>query len=322
MSVCTLNGTTAPTLWANELPRFDAAPYYADIDFNWHHIPDTVDDFYDWATFAETIQAYSRPGEKRVVYTPIVADPSWPSNESESYEVAIIVHGFVSSINLSPFGNWTRREQHAPAAVRSITLESQDHHNAFNCQQHSLRVLEQVADMTEGATYSAPPRNADDPPSIWAEQDVFVKVRSPDDITPALTLTDNIDRGRHARRIARRWLVEALPPTYLRRPSGTDLPIQPHAIRTGDFVELTVTPTIRAIRRGGVFQPTLVNNIAKIVKLWSTIQTTYVPAPPTPQVVPIPQAIPTNHEHAAPQEVLANQLPFAAGDDDDMLPDV
>ncbi|KAI1784626.1 hypothetical protein LXA43DRAFT_1101183 [Ganoderma leucocontextum] len=230
MSLCTTNGITAPALWADKLPEFDITPYNSTVTFDWRHIPDSVDEFYDWATIADLSQA-AIAGEKWIVHTPTIVNHAWPSDNSELYEVAIVVHGFVSAINPSLFVSYSR-EQHTPAAF---------------------------ADMTEGAVPFATINDNAQNPSIRVQQNVFMKLHPSDDTTPSSVLTDHVDRGWHA--------------------DANELAIQSHAIRAGDFVELTITSTIRPIRRDTVLQPTLFLNITKVIKLWAPPQELHPPHP-------------------------------------------
>ncbi|KAI1782014.1 hypothetical protein LXA43DRAFT_1104919 [Ganoderma leucocontextum] len=308
-----------------KLPQFDITPYNSTVTFDWRHVPDSINNFYDWATITDPGEA-AIPGEKCIVYTPTVADHAWPSDNSELYEVAILVHGFVSAINLSPFGNWTRREQHAPAAIRSITLDTSDHDIPLTCQRHSLHVLELFADMTEGAVPFTAINDNTQNAAIRVQQNIFMKLCPSDDTTPSSILTDHVDRGRHARRIAHRWRVQLPPPTFVRRPSGSELAIQSQAIRVGDFVELTINPNIRPIHCDAVLRPTLFLNIGKVVKLWAPPQQLHPPASAPQHIHPIPApAAPVADDLLPPDDlpfpVDDNILPFPP-DDDAILPDI
>ncbi|KAI1796028.1 hypothetical protein LXA43DRAFT_1058233 [Ganoderma leucocontextum] len=273
-SLITSNESIVPSLWPQDLARVTHSSYDQHVRAGWRHFPPTADGILDWIEVIPTSGPNIRPGEKRVVYTTATLDPQLRKHSPT--DMTFFVHGFIRALNLSPLGNWTTpfiirysKEVHAPSAVQHLTLVSGGHTAAFDAQLIAIAQLKDVISMLTGAEEIV--HEGVIPQAIRLERNVFFKIRSDAEIDPppSTQLTDENDPGHKARRIASRWSVSQLLPTYIRRPDGHDKAVPYHAFRIGDFVEVTVSPQVHSVRRDGQQQPTLQLVIKKLVKIWS-----------------------------------------------------
>ncbi|KAI1782870.1 hypothetical protein LXA43DRAFT_1103318 [Ganoderma leucocontextum] len=270
-SLITSNESIVPSLWPQDLARVTHSSYDQHVRAGWRHFPPTADGILDWIEVIPTSGPNIRPGEKRVVYTTATLDPQLRKHSPT--DMTFFVHGFIRALNLSPLGNWTTKEVHAPSAVQHLTLVSGGHTAVFDPQLIAIAQLKDVISMLTGAEEIV--HEGVIPQAIRLERNIFFKIRSDAEIDPppSTQLTDENDP------------VSQLLPTYIRRPDGHDKAVPYHAFQIGDFVEVTVSPQVHSVRCDGQQQPTLQLVIKKLVKIWSA-QEAKKPSSSKPKVPP------------------------------------
>ncbi len=85
----------------------------------------------------------------------------------------------------------------------------------------------------------------------------------------AVKLTEDIDRGGRARKIASQWRIDHKIDTVIRRSDGNNAIIAFNAFRTGDFVEVTVAIDIHTFRRNKKLTTNVMFAIQRVAKLWT-----------------------------------------------------
>ena len=105
-----VNQAIVPSLWPNDLGRVAAFKYDKQVSDSWRFVPPTASGLHSWADVVDNPTENARPGERHLVYTVGSADDTWSSAtaEASSVDVVVILNGFLTDLNLSSLGNWTR----------------------------------------------------------------------------------------------------------------------------------------------------------------------------------------------------------------------
>lgn len=85
---------------------------------------------------------------------------------------------------------------------------------------------------------------------------------------PSIRLTDAMDPGSRARKLASQWRVDHLIQTGARRENGQNMEIAPTALRRGDFVEVSVFVDIQMVRRKQQMGAMIRFSMREVVRLW------------------------------------------------------
>ncbi|KAL1949033.1 hypothetical protein VTO73DRAFT_10839 [Trametes versicolor] len=251
MSIVTHKQSIVPAVWPAELGRASCGAFDLQVQSNWRYVPDTFDGICDWAAVEKENDdgndVYSF-GRRLLVYQPSVL----PEGYRASMQVVVVVlQGFLGEFNISPLGDWDKRDKTASSALQTLTLESGGEKDAFGAQVRALRDLRAYISAKVGMPlHDVVEADA----RIYLERPVFTKVREFAKQPDAVRLSSASDPGGRAQKLAAQWRVDHLIRTGVRRQSGHDMEIAYTALREGDFVEVSVYADVQIVRR---YQPLL-----------------------------------------------------------------
>ncbi|TFK86996.1 hypothetical protein K466DRAFT_491687, partial [Polyporus arcularius HHB13444] len=241
------NRAIAPTLWPGGLGRSETCGIDLQVRDDWRYIPETLDDMCEWAAVGcDDVDDPTFERDRRyLLYHPSVVPTEYLGVDCR---VTVVLQGFLGAFQLSTLGNWKGREKDAARAVQYLVLESGGCTEAFQAQTRALENLKRFICMKVGSSANDREYGGD---SIYLERLVFTKVRAVSDRASFIELDDRTDPRRNARKIAHRWGINHVVQTGARRANGENTSIALEALRVGDFVEVSVSADITAVRRGG-----------------------------------------------------------------------
>ncbi|KAI0349542.1 hypothetical protein OH77DRAFT_1525556 [Trametes cingulata] len=263
MSVVVLDRSIIPSVWPAGLGRVDSRRFNAQVkDGDWRYVPQSFEDICDWATVTTEEDDVSARGRRYLVYSPSVL----PADKQGSmFNVQIVLQGVLGDFNLSPLGNWNRKESGAPSATRYLFLESGGFQPAFDAQRRALENLRELVTVKLG---SGIVDEEDNSGRIEIRRSLFTKVRPTGDQLPAVRMGDATDPGGYARKIASRWRVDHNVRIGVRRADGRNMDIAPSALQRGDFVEVTVFADVHLVRRNKRTGPVIRFAMNDVIRLW------------------------------------------------------
>ncbi|PIL24936.1 hypothetical protein GSI_12823 [Ganoderma sinense ZZ0214-1] len=194
MSVITLNQAIVPTIWPGELGRIAASRFDKQVRSSWRFVPESSTGLHHWALVIENENDEARAGERHLVYAPDIADPTWSRSSTtiSAFDVAIILHGFVSEVNLSPLGTWSkelnRKANNAPSAKQTLSLVSGGCNQPFGAQQQTLSSITEFIALKIGLRHY--PAHSED--EINLERQVFTKIKNPSTAKKPSSKADDI----------------------------------------------------------------------------------------------------------------------------------
>ncbi|KAH9848186.1 hypothetical protein C2E23DRAFT_740110, partial [Lenzites betulinus] len=258
-----VNRAVLMSAWPNNLGRAAGRNGDHQVRSSWRFIPEDRDELYDWATVVDD-DAETLDGRvfKRLVYDASVL----PADAEDGlFEVTLLLQGFMREHALSVLGNWSGRERDATQAMQFLKLDGGRFGTLFAAQRQALDNIRHLIHLHVGGE----PVNADEDDQIVLRRPVFTKVRGAGVQAVGIALDDTNDPFGAARRISRRWRIDHAVETFVRRPNGSKMRVSPEALRTGDFVEATVTANIRILRSRKHRKTVVEFEMHEVVRLWS-----------------------------------------------------
>ncbi|KAI0657846.1 hypothetical protein C8Q70DRAFT_1055606 [Cubamyces menziesii] len=265
MSVVTYKRAIVPTLWPAGLGRVESGGFELQVSSDWRFIPETFDEVCDWATVVahQDEDDNRRRGNYHIVYQPTVLPQD---KHTKQIEVTVVLQGFLGDCNIGMLGNWNRKETSAVSAVQYLTLLSGGYTEIFEAQQAALDRLRLLVTTKWGAEVEETMAVNE---GIRLRRPVFTMVRAYGPPVRAVGLGEATDPGAKARRLAKKWVVDHVIWTGVRRPNGDNMEVAPSSLQRGDFVEVTAFADVQVLR-GKKGAGTIVHfAVMDVVKLWS-----------------------------------------------------
>ncbi|KAH9851799.1 hypothetical protein C2E23DRAFT_869189 [Lenzites betulinus] len=265
MSVITFRRAIVPASWPGGLGRPQVGSFDPQVqDRSWRYVPETYEEVCDWALVVKQGDDESSVWSTRaLVYHPLVL----PSNmRAQLRPVVLVLQGFLGDFNISPLGNWDKRDRSAPGAVQYLTLESGGVEDVFRAQVQALQHIRAFIRAKVGAELD---EEVDLGDAIMLERSVFTKVRASGTQLPAVHLSHASDPGGRARKLGLEWRVDHVVQTGARRENGQNMAVAPTSFRQGDFVEVGVFAEIQYGRRQRRTGSIIKFAMKEVVRLWT-----------------------------------------------------
>ncbi|KAH9847123.1 hypothetical protein C2E23DRAFT_863605 [Lenzites betulinus] len=266
MSVVTLNRSIVPVLWPGDLGRTQSGGFELQVeDRSWRYVPETFEEMCDWAVVVKQGEEESSMWSTRaLVHHPLTLPPTM---RSQLRPVMIVLQGFLGDFNISPLGNWDKRDRSVPGALQFVTLESGGVEDVFGAQVRALQHLRAFIRAKVGAELDEEPSDLGD--ALMLERSVFTKVRPSGTQLPAIRLSNASDPGGRARKLGVDWRVDHVIQTGARRANGQNMGVAPTSLRRGDFVEVSVFAEIQFGRRHRRTGSVIKFAMKEVVRLWT-----------------------------------------------------
>ncbi|KAH8101602.1 hypothetical protein BXZ70DRAFT_891623 [Cristinia sonorae] len=227
-------------LWTEDLPQWtDRRP---SSEFISPRVPYDYDRLLDWCYVGPNLDSRNK-FETDMVFLREQRQAGVAEEEDSVVQALFRVQGFVKSVELGLVGNWNGVEAACYRAVQSLTIEGSDQTVPFSVQRRGLLSVRRMA--AESVALGTDDVLDLGETELTFHRKVFRKCKQRGRHAHPMKLShEDSNHENSLRRVQDRWVIADALPVLRMDGNGVTAPTTRMAVKVGDFVDVTIMPTI------------------------------------------------------------------------------